>query len=220
MPLESGAFMRFLALVALALLAGCTPSNESQSNSLQADSDPPKPSIPDRKPVEYAVPEFKDSFVPHAVGNGNFEICLTDDAEENDLTAIMIPEGTVFQSWGQITGPLRGIQNFDRNTTSGEHAALQAYAVVTIESAQLSVKQPCHNIEARPVVNDSFGFGFDSVPFDRHLNFQAGGLMRVSGNYIDNPKLKEPLSSAFSGGYIVGTPTKNIGDGIRLDDKP
>jgi hypothetical protein len=166
-----------------------------------------------------ALPAFQSSFVPPASGKGNFEVCLSDEADESGLKAVRLPPGTIFQSFGQMTGNLRGSLNFDKRATSGEVTDFEGskYAVVLTAPVLISTKSPCVLTDVDTVKSDGFKFTHDRVATALHLNFQATGIYKGRGNTIAND-LKGNLQSATEGGFVFGTPVADITTTQSLQD--
>src|SRR5437899_755174 len=62
---------------------------------------------------EGAPPAFQVTWVPPAKGSGNFEVCLTNDAAENGIKRVTIPDNVVMVSGGQLVASLRERGNND-----------------------------------------------------------------------------------------------------------
>lgn len=194
--------MRRDTLAVLLLVSACTDQQGK-----------PKPS-----PTQTRLPAFQQSFVPPAVGTGNFEICLSDESGASGLNNVTLPPGIIFASFGQITGNLRGELNYDINSVAQQNDFEgEKYAVVTTRAATLNLKTPCVLTDVRAVEDEGFRFSHRQVPVNLHLNFQAGGLYKTNRNRIAND-LKDPLLSATEGGFVLGTPIKDVTEFVLLKD--
>jgi hypothetical protein len=204
-----------LAIIAAASLYGCSGSAEdgatNDSASTQRHSAEDVGNQFDSQPSHIAVPVFQREFVPPANGSGNFEICLSDDAKENDVKKVTLPSGSIFQSWGQMTGPLRVSSSFDINTVGGDNKAGAGYAVVTTQPVVLSLERPCEVTSVKAVTHEGFQFVHDTIPVELHLSFQAGGLFETQAGDISDEQTKDDaLGTAFGGGMINGTPIADV----------
>lgn len=188
----------FLALIASAALSGC--------------EQPAEQSTP-------ASPKFDNAWIPDAPGQGNFEICLTKDAAENEVKSATIPAGVIFQSWGALTGPLRDADAFDHQSISASphDNDMTAYATITKGSATLTEANPCQIVKADAVISEGFRFTHGTIPADLNYSFQAGGLMLNKAGRIE-VSTREPLASIMQMGVLVGTPVDVISFSITATE--
>lgn len=186
--------MRHLVIAVLLLSSACTVQKKQQ-----------KPVV-----TESPLPAFQKSFIPPALGVGNFEICLSDEAEASGLNDVTLPPGIIFASFGQMTGSLRGALNYDiQSVARAPNFEGTKYAVSNTAAIRLTSKAPCVITNVKAVLSEDFKFNHRAVQVALHLNFQAGGLYENEAGQISND-LKEPLLSATEGGFVFGAPIADI----------
>lgn len=199
--------MRFAIIVAAALLSACGQSSKAPQRQSEA-----------KKPAP-ALQTFNAAWIPKATGVGNFEICLRDDAIENDIHSARVPSGVIFQSWGAITGPLRHGDNFDHSVLgSGRSDERTQYAIVTVSGAHLTDKNPCQIVRARAAISEGFTFIHELVPASLNYSFSAdSGILGTKAGIISNVE-KDPLLSLTEGGYLLGAVISDVGDPVIFKD--
>lgn len=204
-----------LVLAALALAACNAQSPVSPQASSASASNP--------------APAFDASLVPPAAGEGNFEICLTNDAAENGITRVNLPANILFQSWGPLTKSLRERNNYDLVAVT-DHHELTAYALVTTLPLTISKNKPCAITPVRMATNDGFNWTQKSTPASLHYVF-APQPMLLKGAKLTNVYWGESLTGkpngqsrggvtgdAIANEYFAGIPLKAVGDAVALDD--
>jgi hypothetical protein len=146
-------------------------------------------------------------------------VCLQ-DAAENDLQRVVLPERVLFTSWGPLQGSL--LAGGGRYPGSGDNdpqsAHLRSYAVVTTRAVTLTVDAPCVLVSARVAVGP-FGGTQQTVP--RHLRyvFQAVALS-VDPDFRVGPA-GDPMSAAedaISMGLVNGVAVEDVAQPTPLEE--
>jgi hypothetical protein len=196
-----------LATVGLMALTGCGKGVQAPSASA-------------------AAPAFQTAWIPPATGEGNFEICLDNDAKENGLIRVVVPTNVIMQSWGQLAASLKEKTNTDPRATGGERSPeideLTAYAVVTTKSVTLTLDQPCKMTTVRAALNSGFRWSHDTIGADQHMAFKPYPT-RLKGTILTADQWGTRKSDGVSGnaiseeafsGYVV----KDVGNAVGLND--
>lgn len=164
----------------------------------------------EQQPAPSTTVAFKPEWLPKAQGTGNFEICLSRQAEENDVKDVTLPVGMMFESWGHLTGPLR---DDEAHISASAHNVniKDQYAVALTEAVHLTTVKPCRIANVRAVVNYGFRYSHDSVPASAHYSFGADGLYLNKKGGISNDQ-QGPAGIAAQIGIIFGVAIADIGD--------
>lgn len=193
---------RVLVMLAVAFLAACSDApNPENSGTTAAGFDP--------------------NWIPKANGRGNLLVCLRAAVEKDELESVRMPARLVFQSWGQLQGPLRSDRPFDPMAVmpGPQAAALSSYAVVTVEPFTVSQAEPCVRVAARSVRHKTMEWKHDVVPNSIHYAFQVENF-DVSPTFEMRGELSlpedNPAKQVLLGGALTATPMKDIGDPIEL----
>ncbi len=159
-----------------------------------------------------------------AQGKGNFVICLASDIAI-EVGVITIPARQLFSGDNKFRGSLR--QRF--STSSGLQIIGPAdndaasHAVITTESATLSVEVPCRRVNARSVLFEPYSWTKMRIPASLPFRFRAE-LWDVSPDFnlsmsaSMNAANPAPLDYVRKAGGLNGMPVAEIGNPVRLAD--
>jgi|GEM_PF-4372661 len=178
-------------------------------------------------------PPFDPKWIPPAKGQGNFEICLSDEAAENGIKKVTVPKNLIFQSWGQMTGILMDSKAHDLRVmgapTTSPLGAETTYAVITTAQVVLTVKEPCQITTARSVIHPGFRWTHELVPVSKHQNFAAESAKISNGKtsgkqwgYDENglATAKDgPIGDAIQFGLLNGALLEDAVDPVILADE-
>ncbi|MBS1170728.1 MAG: hypothetical protein H6R01_1646 [Burkholderiaceae bacterium] len=216
-------------VAALCALVGGAITVSGCSNKADAPSKPVK----NEQASANARPPFDPKWIPAAKGEGNFEICLSDEAKENGITNVTVPKNIVFQSWGPMTGPLRNSGSYDKKILgeplSSTLGSEKTYAVITANQVVLTDKEPCQITQVRSVISKGFRWNKELVPAEKHQSFAADGIKIVNEKVTDrqwgldkngteNPKEKL-IGNAISLGLLNGTLLQDASNPVTLTDR-
>jgi hypothetical protein len=189
-------------LVLLAACDGSQPVSTAEAeNGLQANGEP------------QATRSFKSNWIPELKGPGNFEVCLTTEAAENDIKNVTLPVGTLFGSAAPLNGSVRDHEVIlsQAKKIADNLGKWDASAVALTKGVHLTTKRPCALTEARAVVSDGFRYRHEKVIASDHFLFTFDGLYIDKGGSISN-KEKAPTGYLGDMGVVVGTPILDIGN--------
>lgn len=176
-------------------------------------------------PVVVPARAFNASFVPAAVGEGNFQICLTYDISQSGIETLTLPPNILFSSWGPLTANLRTRVSYDPGAVL-DHRELTSYALVTTSPLTLTVDRPCVVTSVRMVKSPSFDWTHDVLPTALHYVFSPVPMM-LKGKRVTNeawgdsakgtfPGRGGVVGDAIAGEYFNGVALRDVGDPILV----